>query len=53
VIAKRLGYNIKELPVVWSNPGESKVTLKAYITTLRDLLTVRKNILFGKYRKKA
>jgi len=52
VIAKRLGYKIKELPVVWSNPGESKVTLKAYITTLRDLLTVRKNILFGRYKSR-
>lgn len=53
VIAKKLGYRIKELPVVWINKGESKVGLSAYFTTLRDLFVVRKNMVFGKYRKKA
>ncbi|MEK7493969.1 MAG: dolichyl-phosphate beta-glucosyltransferase [Patescibacteria group bacterium] len=52
VIAKKLGYRIKELPVVWTNSGESKVGLSAYVTTLRDLLIVRKNMLLGKYRRK-
>lgn len=52
VIAKKLGYRIKELPVVWTNKGESKVGLSAYFTTLRDLLVVRKNMLFGVYRRK-
>lgn len=53
VIAKKLGYRIKELPVVWTNSGESKVGISAYFTTLRDLFVVRKNMLFGKYRRKA
>lgn len=53
VIAKKLGYRIKELPVVWINSGESKVGLSAYVTTLRDLFVVRKNALLGKYRRKA
>jgi len=52
VIAKKLGYRIKELPVVWTNSGESKVGMSAYFTTLRDLLVVRRNMLFGKYRRK-
>lgn len=52
VIAKKLGYRMKELPVVWTNSGESKVGLSAYVTTLRDLLIVRKNMLFGVYHRK-
>lgn len=52
VIAKTLGYRIKELPVVWTNSGESKVGLSAYFTTLHDLFMVRKNMLLGKYRRK-
>jgi len=51
VIAKKLGYRIKELPVAWINSGESKVGLSAYVTTLRDLLIVRKNMLLGRYRR--
>lgn len=53
VIAKTLGYRIKELPVIWTNSGESKVGLNAYFTTLHDLFTVRKNMVLGKYRRKA
>ena len=49
VISKNLGFRIKELPVTWNNPAGSKVTLGAYFTTLRDLLIVKKNLIFGKY----
>ncbi|MEK7520168.1 MAG: dolichyl-phosphate beta-glucosyltransferase [Patescibacteria group bacterium] len=52
VISKKLGYKIKELPVVWNNMGESKVKLSAYITTLKDLFMVRWNMMMGKYRRK-
>ena len=48
-IAKHLGYKIKELPVVWNNQGESKVSLKSYITTFWDLAKVRMNLWSGKY----
>lgn len=51
VIAKTRGYTIKEVPVVWTNAGYSKVGLDAYITTLKDLLVVRKNMMLGKYKK--
>ncbi|TSC90673.1 MAG: glycosyl transferase family protein [Parcubacteria group bacterium Gr01-1014_2] len=40
-LAKKLGYKIKEVPIVWSNPGESKVSLKSYIATFRELIKVR------------
>jgi dolichyl-phosphate beta-glucosyltransferase len=49
VIAKKLGYKIKELPVTWINPGESKVTLKSYWRTLKELLKVKWNLIKGKY----
>lgn len=51
-IAKKLGYKIKEVPVVWSNPGESKVSLKSYIQTFRELFKIRWNLWTGKYRLK-
>jgi len=49
VIAKKLGYRIKELPVTWINPGESKVTLKSYWQTLKELLKIKWNLIRGKY----
>ncbi len=52
VIAKKLGYRIKELPVTWINPGESKVTLKSYWRTLKELLKIKWNLIIGKYDQK-
>lgn len=49
VIAKKLGYKIKELPVTWINPGESKVTLKSYWRTLKELFKIKWNLIKGKY----
>jgi dolichyl-phosphate beta-glucosyltransferase len=49
VIAKKMGYKIKELPVTWINPGESKVTLKSYWRTLKELLKIKWNLIRGKY----
>ncbi|MBI4117159.1 MAG: glycosyltransferase family 2 protein [Parcubacteria group bacterium] len=40
-LAKKKGYKIKEVAVVWSNPGESKVSLKSYLATLKELIKVR------------
>ena len=52
VLVKKLGYKIKELPVAWINPGESKVTLKSYIRTFAELLKIKYNILTNKYENK-
>lgn len=49
-IAKKMGFKIKEVPVFWSNPGESKVTLKSYIGTFGELLKIKKNIITNKYK---
>jgi len=48
-LAKKLGYKIKELPVTWINPGESKVTLKSYIRTFWELLKIKWNLITDKY----
>jgi glycosyltransferase involved in cell wall biosynthesis len=49
-IANKLGFKIKEVPVIWNNPGESKVKPSAYISVLLELLKVRLNALIGKYK---
>ncbi len=49
-IAKKFGYKIKEVPVIWNNPRESKVKLSSYFSTLSDLFKVRINSIIGKYR---
>ncbi len=48
VIAKKLGYNIKELPVTWINPA-GRVNFMAYLKTLKELLQIKLNQLRGKY----
>src|SRR3989344_5913534 len=50
VIAKKHGFRIKELPVVWVNPGDSKVGLGAYVSTFMELLQIVWNNIWGRYR---
>ncbi|MCX7589802.1 MAG: glycosyltransferase family 2 protein, partial [Patescibacteria group bacterium] len=47
-IANKLGYKIKEVPVIWNNSADSKVKPSAYISVLLELLKVRWNALCGK-----
>jgi len=52
-IAKKLGYKIKEAPVVWIDKEGSKVNpIKDGIKMLIDLFKIRYNILLGKYKVK-
>lgn len=51
-IAKKLGYKIKEAPVVWIDKAGSKVSpLKHSIKMFLDLFRIRLNSVFGRYRK--
>lgn len=50
LIAKRHGLVVRELPVRWVNPPDSKVNLSAYKTTLLELLRMKGNDLRGRYR---
>ena len=49
VIAKKLGYKIKEIPVYWRNDPGSKVKFKNIFEMGIDLLKIRWNLLTKKY----
>ncbi|PJE50800.1 MAG: hypothetical protein COV29_03605 [Candidatus Yanofskybacteria bacterium CG10_big_fil_rev_8_21_14_0_10_36_16] len=49
-IAKKSKLKIKEAPIKWINDEESKVRLKGMIQMLLEVLQVRINLWFGKYK---
>lgn len=49
IIAKKLGYEIKEIPVYWRNDPESKVKFKWMVNMGIDLLKIRWNLITKKY----
>jgi len=49
LIAKKLGYKIKEIPIYWKNDLVSKVKLKSMIKMAIDLVKIKWNLLGGKY----
>jgi dolichyl-phosphate beta-glucosyltransferase len=49
VIARKLGYKIKEVPVLWKNDPESKVKFKGMVKMAIDLLKIRWNLIARKY----
>jgi dolichyl-phosphate beta-glucosyltransferase len=49
VIAKKMGYKIKEIPVYWKNDPESKVNFKSIIKMAIDLIQIRLNSIQNKY----
>jgi len=49
LIAKKMGFKIKEVPVYWKNDLQSKVKFKSMIKMLIDLFKIRFNFLKGEY----
>lgn len=49
-LAKKLGYKIKELPVIWNNPSGSSVKLKSYVAVFVELLKIRWWLWSGHYK---
>lgn len=49
IIAKKLGYKIKEIPVTWINPAESKVVFADYFRSLKELMKIKWKLITGKY----
>ncbi|MBM3250681.1 MAG: glycosyltransferase family 2 protein [Candidatus Nealsonbacteria bacterium] len=49
IIARKSGYKIKEVPIVWVNDPESKVKFKGMVRMGIDLLKIRWNLLARKY----
>ena len=48
-IAKKLGYKIKEIPVIWKNDLRSTVNLSGIIKTLFEVFQIRWNFITKKY----
>ncbi|HEX3036040.1 MAG TPA: dolichyl-phosphate beta-glucosyltransferase [Thermodesulfobacteriota bacterium] len=49
VISRRLGLRVKEVPIVWKNDERSNVKFKHTIETLRDIIKIRLNEMYGVY----
>lgn len=50
LIAKKLGFKIKEVPIYWKNDIYSKVKFKSMIDMALDLIVIRKNLISGNYK---
>lgn len=48
-LAKRFGYRIKEVPVVWKNDLRSRVSFSAYLKVLIETVKIRLWLWTGKY----
>jgi len=49
ILAKKMGYKVKEIPVYWRNDPESKVKFKSMVKMGIDLLKIRWNLISHKY----
>ena len=52
-VARRLDYKISEQPIRWENDPNSKVSAKAYLDVLREVVEVRFNMWRGVYERDA
>lgn len=52
MLAKKMGYNIVEIPVVWVDAGQSLVGISGYINTLKDLFQVKWRMITKQYKYK-
>ena len=52
VIAKKLGYRIKEIPITWKNDLATTVKFKHMVQMGFDLIKIRINMILGKYNRK-
>jgi len=48
-LGRKLGYKIKEVPIVWENDPESRVSFAGGLYLLVELLKIRMNLWFAKY----
>ena len=49
-LARKYGYKIKEVPVTWNNPPESRVNIWSYPQVLLQTLKVSWNLTTGRYK---
>jgi len=51
IVAKKLGYKIKEAPICWTNNPDTKVRFRDAVEVIFDLLKIRWNLIVGRYHK--
>lgn len=49
-LARKFGFKIKEVPIVWANDPKSHVKLSAYLEVLLEVLKIRWNLWSSKYK---
>ncbi|MBD3245126.1 MAG: glycosyltransferase [Candidatus Moranbacteria bacterium] len=52
VLARKMDFKIKQVPVIWINDEASKVSFMSYFNTLKELFQIRLNLLLGRYKIK-
>ncbi len=50
MLAKKMGYEIVEIPVVWVDAGQSLVGMSGYIKTLQELFQVKWRMITRQYK---
>lgn len=50
MLAKKKNYKIGIIPVVWNNSESSRVGVKGYFISLKEILVIRWNLFTGKYK---
>ncbi len=51
-LANKLGYKIKEIPIIWAHVGGSKVTFASHFKTLSEFIKIKINDWKGMYNVK-
>jgi dolichyl-phosphate beta-glucosyltransferase len=51
-LARKMKYEIVEIPVVWVDAGQSLVNIRAYFNTLKELFQVKYRMITGQYKYK-
>jgi dolichyl-phosphate beta-glucosyltransferase len=52
MLAKKMKYPIREVPVIWIDAGQSLVTISGYINTFKELFQVKWRWMTGQYKIK-
>ncbi|MGB9743124.1 MAG: dolichyl-phosphate beta-glucosyltransferase [Minisyncoccales bacterium] len=52
IIAQKLGYKIKEIPIYWKNDPNSTVKFNSIFKMAIDLIKIRINLIKGRYERK-
>ena len=49
-LAKKNNYKIEKIPVSWNNSDFSRVGFSGYLSALREVIEIKRNMFFGRYK---